>query len=74
MDLMMPIMGGIEACKHIRHAEQTAGVSHYIPIIALSGNGRKDIVETVMQDGMQDFILKPYNKDKLLMLITQWTC
>lgn len=53
MDIDMPIMGGLQATKIIRHELQ------YFPIMALTGNlGAK---KKYLEAGMDDFLEKPYS-------------
>jgi len=62
MDVMMPIMGGIEASVAIRHSESPAHRAH---IIALTANAMDEDRERCIDAGMDDFISKPFVLDTL---------
>ena len=64
MDIQMPGMDGLEATKTIRKEENQHNKSR-TPIIALTANARKSDQEACMSAGMDYFIAKPFNADKL---------
>ncbi len=64
MDLQMPVMGGIDATKVIR-----AEVSRDIPIIAVSAATLKEDIEASYAAGMNDFVLKPIQIDRMREVI-----
>jgi PAS domain S-box-containing protein len=66
MDLQMPVMGGLEATRHIR---DTLGIS--TPIIALSANAFKKEIELCLNAGMNDYVTKPYEEKVLLEAIAK---
>ena len=68
MDIMMPIMGGYEAMKAIRH---DLGM-HSIPIIALTAKAMKGERDKCMEAGASDYIMKPLNIDQLFSLMRVW--
>ncbi len=57
MDLQMPVMGGIEACKTIREAE--AGGTDHVPIVALTAHAMERDRELCLASGMDGFVTKP---------------
>lgn len=59
MDLMMPVMDGMEATKRIREMEQQRG-SH-TPIIGLTANTFDADREKCLAIGMDDFMAKPFD-------------
>ena len=64
MDLQMPEMDGFEASRKIR--ENQAGInSPHIPIIALTANAMKGDREKCLATGMNDYITKPIDPQKL---------
>lgn len=69
MDIMMPIMDGFTAAKYIREklGNQT------IPIIAVTADVTANIKEKCKDAGMNDYISKPYNGDKLIEMIQNYT-
>ena len=63
MDLQMPEMDGFQATAAIRSAE--AGTGRHIPIIALTAHAMKDDRDRCLAAGMDDFVSKPIQQDKL---------
>ena len=59
MDCRMPVMDGLQATQAIR----SQGSS--IPIVALTANNTEEDREACRLAGMDDFLAKPINKDKL---------
>lgn len=66
MDLMMPVMDGIEATKIIR---KMSGDVSRIAIIAMTANVVKGDKEYCLQAGMNDYISKPFVAAELLQKI-----
>ena len=63
MDLQMPILGGIETTLKIRESgDQT-------PIIALTANAFKTELQKCKDAGMNDYIVKPFEKADFLNVI-----
>lgn len=63
MDIMMPVMDGLEATRQIRIFEQKK--KFRIPIIALTANTFNADRERCMSYGMDEYIAKPLNMEKL---------
>ncbi len=66
MDLMMPVMDGIEATKIIR---KMPGNIYQIAIVAMTANAVKGDREYCLQAGMSDYISKPFVAAELLQKI-----
>lgn len=70
MDLQMPVMDGLEASRKIREELQLN-----IPILALTANAFKSVLEKCQEAGMQDFITKPFEEktffEKLRLYLNQ---
>jgi PAS domain S-box-containing protein len=64
MDMRMPGMDGLEATRAIRAAERTDGLSR-VPILALTANGFEEDREACLAAGMDGFLVKPVDRDKL---------
>jgi CheY-like chemotaxis protein len=72
MDMMMPVMDGLDATKAIRKIENETGVRQ-VPIIALTANALQSHEEACLEVGMDDFLSKPIRKQALLDALHQWT-
>lgn len=68
MDIQMPEMDGIEATKQIREIEKNCKKKH-IPIIALTAYALQGDREKFLSFGMDEYIPKPIQMDKLLYAI-----
>ena len=64
MDENMPNMGGIEATTHILEYENQMKLIH-TPIIALTANALIGDREKFLSSGMDEYLTKPINKNKL---------
>lgn len=64
MDIQMPVMDGMTASRLIRDKFQNT-----TPILALSANVIKGIVERCEEAGMQGYISKPFDADELVQKI-----
>lgn len=63
MDITMPEMEGIDAVKAIREMDPNAS------IIMCSAMGQQSMVMDAIQAGAKDFIVKPFQQDRLLQAI-----
>jgi len=68
MDIQMPIMNGIEATKAILKYEKEKNLPH-IPIIAVTANALKGNREIFIAEGMDDYIPKPIDFNKLITVL-----
>ena len=64
MDENMPNLNGIEATKRILAIEKSKNLTH-TPIIALTANALKGDREKFLDAGMDEYLTKPINKEKL---------
>ena len=62
MDVMMPVMNGIEALKKIR---KTPGIND-MPVIMLTAMSEKNYVTDILKVGVNDYVIKPFDKDVLI--------
>jgi len=60
MDITMPEMDGITAVKHIKQFDPSAR------IIMCTAMGQKNLVMEAVAAGAKDFIVKPFQPDKVL--------
>ncbi|WP_338229802.1 two-component regulator propeller domain-containing protein [Algoriphagus taiwanensis] len=64
-DVMMPEMDGFELCKRIKSDELTS----HIPVILLTAKADEQSQMEGIQAGADDFILKPFKTNQLLLRI-----
>ncbi len=69
MDVEMPIIDGLEATSIIR-----SSMDEYrrTPIIGYTGDNSSDMISRIYRSGMNDYIVKPADKEKLLNKIADW--
>mgnify|MGYP000241713598 CR=1 FL=1 len=72
MDMMMPVMDGVEATMKIREIE-CASHGPGCHIIALTANAMDSHRNKCLAAGMDDFLSKPINKKALLAAIHKWS-
>jgi CheY-like chemotaxis protein len=70
MDVQMPEMDGFAATKAIRRVEMTTG--KHIPIVAMTANAMQGDREACLAVGMDDYISKPVNREKLREALERW--
>jgi CheY-like chemotaxis protein len=70
MDCQLPTFTGIEATRQIRGLD-TERTTHQ-PILALSANVMPEFRQACIEAGMDDFLLKPVNRDQLSRALLEW--
>ena len=71
MDENMPNLNGIEATRRILEIEKKTDRTH-TPIIALTANALKGDRERFIEAGMDEYMTKPVNKEKLLAMFNRF--
>ena len=71
MDVQMPLVNGLEATKTIRLDEQQS--KNHMPIIAMTAHAIKGDRERCLEAGMDEYISKPIDSDKLFDAIEKLT-
>jgi signal transduction histidine kinase/ActR/RegA family two-component response regulator len=69
MDLQMPVMNGLDAARAIRAFTAPANL---VPIIALTANAFAEDIAACKEAGMNDFVAKPLDFDRLAATIDRW--
>ena len=67
MDIRMPVLDGLSATKKIRALEK--GYAKTIPVIAMSGNGFDEDIQAAHAAGMNDYVLKPIDPERLFKVL-----
>jgi len=62
MDIVMPVMNGLDACKAMR----ADPITRSIPIILVTTRGETDNMERGYENGCNDYVTKPVNSAELL--------
>ncbi|MEZ2414247.1 ATP-binding protein [Muriicola sp. E247] len=70
MDLHMPVVDGYEITRRIRASEDPDISS--VPVVALTADFSVNDKEKATEDGIDDFILKPYTPEELLNKLIQY--
>jgi CheY-like chemotaxis protein len=68
MDIEMPRMNGIEACRLLKQNVTTKN----IPVVLLTMRGEEQFVRQAYASGCNDFLTKPVNEQKLAMVIKKY--
>lgn len=70
MDIMMPVMNGLDAAKAIRGLSRPDATT--VPIVALSANAFADDIQKSKNAGINEHLAKPLEMDKVLKVITSY--
>jgi CheY-like chemotaxis protein len=71
MDVQMPEMDGLEASRIIRNSD-TKILNRQVPIIALTAHALKGDREICLEAGMNDYLPKPIEPNKLFELLNKY--
>lgn len=64
LDWRLPGLDGIEVCRHLRSA------GYYSPIVFVTAMAGTSSVRKALASGANDYLLKPFNPQKLLKLVS----
>lgn len=67
LDVMMPVLNGIDTCKQLKNEPSTAD----IPIIVLSARSMESDVELMLNLGADLYLTKPFDQKILIESIEQ---
>ncbi len=70
MDVMMPVMNGINAARAIRALNRADAAT--VPIIAMTANAFTDDREASAEAGMNEHLAKPLNADELMDTVRKY--
>jgi len=71
MDVQMPVLGGIEATRHLRRLEAEQCRPH-LPIIAMTADVSPGDRALCLGAGMDDFLAKPIDATELTAMLNRW--
>lgn len=66
MDIMMPLMNGIETLKRIRIDDKK------VPVIALTADAVEGMEEKYLSEGFNDYLSKPIDRNKLGIILNKY--
>ncbi|MDX1978118.1 MAG: PAS domain S-box protein [Pseudanabaenaceae cyanobacterium bins.68] len=72
MDIQMPRMDGLEACRQIRQREATRATTTPTKIIAMTANAMTGDREMCLSAGMDEYVTKPVSLEKLNQMLCQF--
>ena len=70
MDVMMPVMGGLEATRKIRSMNRPDAKS--VPIFAMTANAFKDDIRASSEAGMNKHLTKPLDESKIVAALQEY--
>ncbi len=70
MDIMMPVMDGLEATREIRRLQGKD--KKEVPIIAMTANAFDDDVKRCKDAGMNDHVAKPIDAVQFMLTLQKW--
>ncbi len=68
MDMQMPEIDGLEATRMLRADSQFG----QLPIIAMTANAMKADLDACLAAGMNDYVIKPIDRQALLQTLRRW--
>jgi hypothetical protein len=71
MDINMPLLDGMSCAKKIREMADPAKSA--TPIIAITGNAQNYSMQDFEDAGINDYLPKPLNFDKLVLTVKKYT-
>jgi signal transduction histidine kinase/ActR/RegA family two-component response regulator len=72
MDCEMPVMDGYEAVRVIRELESEDTARPRTPVIALTAHALTGDRETCLEQGMDDYLTKPFDRPSLALMLRKW--
>jgi len=81
MDVQMPVMDGLEATRRIRAGDGLPDgrggplpmALRRVPIVAMTAHARPEDREDCLEAGMDDYLSKPIDAERLVRTVARWT-
>src|SRR5699024_9325462 len=67
LDIMMPVMDGLEMCEHLREEKNT-------PVIMLTAKGEENNRVEGFEVGADDYIVKPFSQREVVLRVKAILC
>lgn len=71
MDINMPLMDGMTCAKEIR--KNPDSLKSKVPIVAITGNAKNYSDKDFVDAGINEYLQKPLDFDKLVETVKKWT-
>ncbi|GAL83258.1 histidine kinase [Sporocytophaga myxococcoides] len=71
MDINMPLMDGMTCAKEIR--KNPDAIKAKVPIVAITGNAKNYSDKDFVDAGINEYLQKPLDFDKLVETVKKWT-
>jgi len=65
LDMKMPKINGLEVCQRVKSTDEL----HAVKIVAMTGNSATFTREVVLQNGADEYLVKPFERTELLGVI-----
>ena len=65
MDIMMPVLDGLEATFQIRKFEKETPSKNHTPVIAITANTLDNDRDKCIETGMDEYMAKPFDMNRL---------
>lgn len=72
LDCQLPDMTGLEVAALIRQHENSLPIQSRVPVIALTTDEQKDLIERCLAAGVDDCLSKPSSKQQLRGILEKW--
>jgi DNA-binding response OmpR family regulator len=70
LDVQMPQMDGFETCRRLRLIDSLT----HVPVAFLTARKSSADVQAGIAAGGDDFIVKPFDPERLISRVIHWTC
>jgi CheY-like chemotaxis protein len=71
LDINMPVMDGMECARRVRALPDAKKAN--VPIVAITGNAKNYTMEDFKEVGINDYLPKPLDFDKLVRVVKELT-